>query len=269
MEHTKNIKPVLLVFALSNMAALIYQISWTKSLSYVFGTSVYAVGTVLACFMAGLALGSFVLGKKVDRSQNPLRLFAYVEIALGLFALFLIPVFAFLPQPYASLHGLFEGSAVLNFLLFALSFQVLIIPTSLIGGTFPIMNRIYSRQIKTIGEDVGIVYSVDTIFAAIGALSAGFFLLPVIGISKAVALGAVINILAGLYLYKKSCKTEWIAHVENGDADENRNKRIKPVNSELDRTELVVFASFFLSGFAALAIEVVWIRFLSLTLGTS
>ena len=257
------------MFALSNMAALIYQISWTKSLSYVFGTSVYAVGTVLACFMAGLALGSFVFGKKVDRSPNPLRLFAYVEIALGLFALFLIPVFAFLPQPYTSLHRLFEGSPILNFLLFALSFQVLIIPTSLIGGTFPIMNRIYARQIKTIGEDVGIVYSVDTIFAAIGALSAGFFLLPVIGISRAVALGALINILAGLYLYKKSCKTDWIPHVENGDANENRNKQIKSVNSELDRTDWVVFISFFLSGFAALAIEVVWIRFLSLTMGTS
>lgn len=269
MGYTKHIKPVLFMFALSNMAALIYQISWTKSLSYVFGTSVYAVGTVLACFMAGLALGSFVLGKKADKSPNPLRLFAYVELTLGLFALFLIPVFAFLPQAYASLHGLFDGSPNLNFLLFALSFQVLIIPTSLIGGTFPIMNRIYSRQIKTIGEDVGIVYSVDTVFAAIGALSAGFFLLPVIGISRTVALGAVINILAGLYLYKKSCKTEWTAHVGNGDADENRNKPVKPVNSELNRTELVVFASFFLSGFAALAIEVVWIRFLSLTLGTS
>ena len=269
MGYTKHIKQVLFMFALSNMAALIYQISWTKSLSYVFGTSVYAVGTVLACFMAGLALGSFVFGKQADKSPAPLRLFAYVELSLGLFALFLIPVFSILPQAYASLHGLFEGKTHVNFLLFALSFQVLIIPTSLIGGTFPIMNRIYSRQIKTIGEDVGVVYSVDTVFAAIGALSAGFFLLPVIGISKSVALGAVINIAAGLYLYKKSCNTGWILHLDDGDANENRNKIIKPVNGNPGRTDSVVFASFFLSGFAALAIEVVWIRFFSLTLGTS
>lgn len=267
MECMKNIRQILFAFALSNMSALIYQISWTKSLSYVFGTSVYAVGTVLACFMAGLALGSSVFGRKADKSPNPVRLFAYVEIALGVFAIFLIPVFAFLPQPYAFLHKAFEGNSILNFMLFALSFQVLIIPTSLIGGTFPIMNRIYARQIKTIGEDVGVVYSVDTIFAAIGALSAGFVLLPIIGISRTVAFAAIINILAGLYLYKKSCEIDRIAtvRVENGNMNENRNR----MNKDIDRTDRIVFLSFFLSGFAALAIEVVWIRFLSLTLGTS
>lgn len=261
MQHAKNIKPVLLVFALSNMAALIYQISWTKSLSYVFGTSVYAIGTVLACFMAGLALGSFVLGKKADRSPNPLRLFAYVEIALGMFALFLIPVLAFLPQPYASLHRLFEGSPNLNLLLFALSFQVLIIPASLIGGTFPIMNRIYAR-INTVGKDVGVVYSADTIFAAIGALLAGFVLLPMAGISRTIAIAAGINILSGIYLYKKSGETG-TAQVEK---DEKRNESVLHWH---EGAVAIVFVSFLLSGFAALAAEVVWIRFLSLTLGTS
>ncbi len=260
MQHAKNIKPVLFVFALSNMAALIYQISWTKSLSYVFGTSVYAVGTVLACFMAGLALGSFVLGKKADRSPNPLRLFAYVEIALGMFALFLIPVFAFLPGPYASLHRLFEGSPILNLLLFALSFQVLIIPTSLIGGTFPIMNRIYAR-INTVGKDVGVVYSADTIFAAIGALLAGFVLLPMAGISRTIAIAAVINIFSGIYLYKKSG--------EAGTAQVEEEKRNESVLHWHEGVVAIVFISFLLSGFAALAAEVVWIRFLSLTLGTS
>ena len=261
MQHAKNIKPVLFVFALSNMAALIYQISWTKSLSYVFGTSVYAVGTVLACFMAGLALGSFVLGKKADRSPNPLRLFAYVEIALGVFALFLIPVFAFLPQPYASLHRLFEGSPILNLLLFALSFQVLIIPASLIGGTFPIMNRIYA-SINTVGKDVGVVYSADTIFAAIGALLAGFVLLPMAGISRTIAIAAGINMLSGIYLYKKSGETG-TAQVEK---DEKRNESVIHWH---EGAVAIVFVSFLLSGFAALAAEVVWIRFLSLTLGTS
>ncbi len=259
MENTKNVRPILLVFALSNMAALIYQISWTKSLSYVFGTSMYAIGTVLACFMAGLALGSFVFGRRADKSSNPVRLFAYVEISLGLFALFLIPVFTFLPQPYAALHNVFKGQ-VMNFMLFALSFQILIIPASLIGGTFPIMNRIYAHRIKTIGEDVGVVYSVDTVFAALGAISAGFILLPLIGISKTVAIAAAINILAGLYLYNKSGKMSLPA--------KNTNGREKPISFDV-RIVQAVLLCFFLSGFAALAAEVVWIRFLSLTLGTS
>lgn len=263
MQNAKNVRFILFMFALSNMAALIYQISWTKNLSYVFGTSVYAIGTVLACFMAGLAVGSFVLGRRADRSANPVRLFAFVELALGLYALLLIPLFTILPQPYSFFHRIFEGTPFMNFMLFALSFQVLIIPTSLIGGTFPIMNRIYSR-IDTIGRDVGNVYSVDTVFAGAGALIAGFILLPVLGISMTTGFAAAINIFAGFYLYKISSNHNTEPAAENGNKTD-----IKMLINGLDRTDKVVFLCFFLSGFAALASEVVWIRALSLTLGTS
>lgn len=262
MQNVKKVRNILIVFALSNMAALIYQISWTKNLSYVFGTSVYAIGTVLACFMAGLAVGSFVLGKRADKSDNPVRLFAFVEIALGLYALFLIFLFTLLPQPYSYLHRIFDGTPFMNIMLFALSFQVLIIPTSLIGGMFPIMNRIYSR-IDTIGKDVGNIYSIDTVFAGIGALFAGFVLLPTIGISMTTGFAAGINIIAGVYLYKTSLnyKTEPCA--------QNINKTAIKMPYGLKNTDNIVFLCFFLSGFAALASEVVWIRALSLTLGTS
>ncbi|MDP3105552.1 MAG: fused MFS/spermidine synthase [Candidatus Methanoperedens sp.] len=241
------------------MAALIYQISWTKNLSYVFGTSVYAIGTVLACFMAGLAVGSFVLGRRADRSPNPVRLFAFVEIALGAYALLLIPLFTILPQPYSYFHRIFEGTPIMNFMLFALSFQVLIIPTSLIGGTFPIMNRIYSRM-GTIGKDVGTVYSVDTVFAGAGALIAGFVLLPKLGISMTIAVGAAINILAGIYLYYISLplNTEYPAR-------NMKKSDIKKQVNGLDKTDKAVFLGYFLSGFAALAAEVIWIRALSPT----
>lgn len=262
MQNAKNVKPVLVVFALSNMAALIYQISWTKNLSYVFGTSVYAIGTVLACFMAGLAFGSFVFGKCADRSTNPVRLFAYVEMALGLYALLLIQLFTLLPQPYSLLHRIFEGSPIMNLMLFAFSFNVLIIPTSLIGGTFPIMNRIYSR-IDSVGKDVGTVYSLDTVFAGAGALIAGFVLLPAMGISMTAAIGAAINIVAGIYLYG-------ISRDKTERTIENRVKSdMKTKMTGLYKTDKVVFIGYFLSGFAALAAEVVWIRVLSLTIGTS
>lgn len=263
MQNAKKVRLVLLMFALSNMAALIYQISWTKNLSYIFGTSVYAIGTVLACFMSGLAVGSFVFGRRADRSTNPVRLFAYVELALGLYALILIPLFAILPQPYSFFHRIFGGTPFMNVMLFALSFQVLIIPTSLIGGTFPIMNRIYSRM-GTIGKDVGTVYSVDTVFAGSGALIAGFVLLPALGISMTIAVGATINIFAGIYLYNISfpLKNEY-------SADSGKKSDNKTIMNSLDKTDKAVFIAYFLSGFAGLSAEVIWIRALSLTLGTS
>lgn len=262
MQNEKKIRLVLVMFALSNMAALIYQISWTKNLSYVFGTSVYAIGTVLACFMSGLAVGSFVFGRRADRSTNPVRLFAYVELALGLYALILIPLFTLLPQPYSFFHRIFGGTPFMNLMLFALSFQVLIIPTSLIGGTFPIMNRLYSR-IGTIGKDVGTVYSVDTVFAGAGALIAGFVLLPVLGISMTIAVGAALNILAGIYLYNIS------VHPTEYSLDRGKKSDIKTIINGLNNADKTVFMAYFLSGFAGLSAEVIWIRALSLTLGTS
>ena len=265
----KNIRPILFAFALSNMAALIYQISWSKEFSYVFGTSVYAVGTVLTCFMAGLAIGSFIFGERADKSSNPIKLLAYVEIGLGVFALFMIPLFAFLPVPYNIIHDALESTPFMTVALFTLSFLVLIIPTSLIGGTFPIMNKIYAHRIKTIGEDVGIVYSIDTIFAALGAISAGFVLMPLIGINKTIALAAFINIAAGIYLYTKYTGINWSELIKTAvnNGNDNGNGKLSP--GDLDRTDRVVFLSFFLSGFAALTAEVVWTRFLSLTIGTS
>ena len=265
----KKIRPILIAFALSNMASLIYQISWSKEFTYVFGTSVYAVGTVLTCFMAGLAIGSFIFGERADKSDNPIRLLAYVEIGLGISALLLIPLFTFLPQPYEIIHELFEGGPFMNVALFAISFLAIIIPTSLIGGTFPIMNRIYAHRTNTIGKDVGIIYSIDTIFAALGALSAGFVLLPVIGISKTIVLAAIINIVAGVYLYTRYPDIEFRVHIQNVDNKIETNTNEKLSHTDLDTTERVVFLSFFLSGFAALVAQVVWTRFLALTLGTS
>lgn len=270
-NEIKNIKLILLGFCLSNMAALIYQIGWTKNLSYVFGTSIYASGTVIACFMAGLAIGSFIFGREADKSHNPIRLFAYVEVGLGMSALMLIFLFDILPVPYAMLHKIFEGGMLMNFMLFLLSFIVLIIPTSLIGGTFPIMNRIYTHKIKTVGKDVGIVYSADTIFAALGAISAGFILLPLLGINKTVTFAAAINILVGVYLYKISGDIDWTGYIKKitKTGSTSVRARVKNMSEFMDRTSRVVFLGFFLSGFAALTAEIVWIRFLSLILGTS
>ena len=269
-NEIKNVNIILLGFCLSNMAALIYQISWTKSLSYIFGTSIYASGTVIACFMAGLAIGSFIFGKQADKSSNPVRLLGHVEIGLGLSALILIFLFSILPGPYAVIHKIFEGGLFMNLMLFLLSFFVLIIPTSLIGGSFPIMNRIYAHKIKTVGEDVGIVYSADTVFAAIGAISAGFILLPLLGINKTVVIAAAINILVGIYLYRISGGIDWASYIKKITINGNESGKFKvSISRYLDRTSRVVFLGFFLSGFAALVAEIVWIRYLSLTLGTS
>ena len=77
-------------------------------------------------------------------------------------------MFSLSHQPYGALHEIFGNTWMFYLMLSYMSFTILIIPTGLIGGTFPLMNRIYAKKINTIGKDVGIVYSIDTVFAALG-----------------------------------------------------------------------------------------------------
>ena len=81
-------KIVLLSFCLSGMAALIYEVVWMRQLTLIFGTTVYAISTVMAVFMAGLALGSLILGRIADRSKNPLRLYGFLQSGIGVYVLF-------------------------------------------------------------------------------------------------------------------------------------------------------------------------------------
>lgn len=285
----KNIKTILFAFAISNMASLIYQISWIKSLSYVFGTSVYSIGVVLSCFMAGLAIGSFLIGKISDKHPDPVKLFAYIEIIIGLYALATPFLFSLLHQPYGALYEIFGNTWMFYLMLSYIAFAILIIPTGLIGGTFPIMNRIYAKRISTIGKDVGIVYSIDTIFAALGALAAGFILIPWAGINGTITIGALFNIGAGILLFTKTKNTGIsLLTAESTRKDNTKNnisesiqkvsklktyasyfKQNKAAIDQISGIEKIILAAFFLSGFAALASEVVWTRFLSLAFGTS
>lgn len=253
-----KIRHLLLIgFALSNMSALIYQVVWARELTYIFGTSVYAISTVLTCFMAGLAIGSFWIGRVSDKSKNLFKLFALLELGIGAYGVAIIGIFELLPYPYFFLHSLFHESFFLfNFSQFILCFIALILPTTFIGATFPVMSKLYTEKFNELGENIGIVYSSDTIGAAVGAFSSGFILIPIIGLTNAMVFAALINLLVGAVIYNFSNKTIPIK--------ETKRKRIR-----LRPTDKIILFCFFFSGFAALMYEVVWTRFLSLIFGTS
>jgi len=208
-ENLMKLDKILLIgFALSNMSALVYQVVWSRSLTYIFGTSVYAISTVLTCFMAGLALGSFWMGRLADKG-DALKLFAFLEIGIGIYGVLIIGIFKLLPYPYFSLYHLFHGSFLFGLSQFGLCFIALILPTTFIGATFPVMsklhakkfNELHAKKFNELGEKVGIVYSADTIGAAIGAFSAGFILIPLIGHSKTMVFAAIINLIVGAIVY--------------------------------------------------------------------
>lgn len=199
-----NFKRIILIaFCLSNASALMYQVVWGRDLGYIFGTSMYAVSTVLTSFMAGLAIGSYFFGKIVDHHKDPEKLFAYIEIATGIYGIGIIYLFKLMPILYLFLYDIFSwNQQIFIFSLFIMASVILIIPTTLIGGTFPVVSKIFNKELKSIGKDIGVVYGADTIGACIGIILGGFIFLPLLGLSKTIIIAAMINIFIGLFILR-------------------------------------------------------------------
>ncbi|RJS69151.1 hypothetical protein CW714_09020 [Methanophagales archaeon] len=190
---------ILLGLCLSGMAALIYEVAWTRLLQLVFGTTVYAVSTMLTAFMAGLALGSWLVGRYTDRIKNHLFAFCLLEAGIGIYGILLIPVFSVLPYSYLSIFQAFHSSfAFFSFFQFLLCFSILLVPTTLMGGTFPVVSKIYTKRMEELGKDIGNVYSINNLGAVLGSFAAGFLFIPFIGVRNTIIAAASLNFFVAI-----------------------------------------------------------------------
>ena len=194
---------ILVSFFFSGVSALIYEVIWTRLLGLVFGVSAFAVSTVLAAYMAGLALGAFCFGRLVDRNRKPARVYGWLEVGIGLFALLVPVLFSLTENVHVYIFREFSPPGYLsNVIRFMLSFLVLIVPTTLIGGTFPVISRMFAKKSEKIGADTGRLYSINTFGAVIGCFLAGFFLIRVIGVNGCAWLAAAINLIIGIVILR-------------------------------------------------------------------
>lgn len=191
-----NIKKLLLIaFVFSGMAALIYEVTWIRPLQFLLGSTIYTVSIIFGVFMAGLALGSFLIGKYGDKISNLPLSYALFEIGIGLYGVLLLSIFGILPQLYNWIYGLHTSFYLFEFVQFVLVFVVLLIPTVLMGATFPILVKFYTND--RIGKGVGELYGANNLGAIIGSVLAGFILVPLLGIRYSILLAALINIIIG------------------------------------------------------------------------
>ena len=180
------------------MTALIYEITWIRPLSLVFGTTLYSVTTIVASFILGLGVGSWIAGKYTDRLKNPLQYFAVTQIIIGVYAILLLLIFPYMPDFYTEIYHVTTP----NYELF-LSLQVLftilllIIPTTLMGSTLPFLLKTISNDLKTIGQKVGRLDGSNSFGAMVGVLVAGFFMISVLGIHLTIIVTASINFALG------------------------------------------------------------------------
>lgn len=199
MDKRKETKLILTAFFASGAAALIYEVIWTRVLSLVLGSTVYAMSTMLSTFMAGLALGSYLGGKISDRSDRLIFFFGICEVAIGIFGVASIPLITMLPPVYLSIYRQFHLSPPLFFTAqIALCAMVMLPPTILMGATFPLVSRKITVNLAEMGSRVGNAYGANTVGAVLGSLLVGFLLIPKFGIKGASYVAAVLNLLTGI-----------------------------------------------------------------------
>lgn len=243
------------VFFLSGATSLVYQSVWGRELHLVFGTSQFAIATVLAAFMTGLAAGGWIGGRLSDRVARPLRAYGVLEATIGAYALIFPFIVRILEPIYLAFwHATDPSPLAFGSFQFLLLGPGLLIPTACMGATLPLLVRHVAPKPSEAGAVVGRLYAINTAGAVVGVAAAGFWLLPDLGVRDTTRIVACGNfLLCGLAF--------WM------------DRSIAPLApipaatvTALPRPVLLVAA---LAGMSSLAMEVAWFRLLTLILGAS
>ena len=268
---------IYLLFFLSGAAALVYQVVWVRSLTLVFGGTHLAVTAVLAIFMAGLALGGYAIGRVVDRVGRPLRLYGLLELGIAAFALVFMGLMDIYPAVYVALAQGKDDSPLYLLAVRALFSSVaLIVPTTFMGGTLPVLSRFVTRQPETLRTSLSFLYGLNTLGAVLGALLAGFVLLRLYSVSATLYLAVVTNTAIGLVSIALQARLSSAAAPADAvpGCAEAAVPAAAPASSppSLLRDPFpcrLVLWGIAISGFCALGYEVLWTRILTIAVGAS
>ena len=190
---------VYFLFFLSGAAALIYEVLWVRSLSLIFGGTHLAVTTVLSVFMGGLALGSVIISKHIDGMKKPLRIYGILELCIALFAVAFMLLMKVYPSIYILLiQGIEDSRLNLTIVRVFFAFLALIVPSTLMGGTLPVLTRFVASHSGKLGTKLSQLYSFNTLGAVFGTGAAAFVLLRFFSVSTAFYTAIFINLAIGL-----------------------------------------------------------------------
>ena len=278
-----NHAPRLLVgflFFLSGLASLVLETVWVRMMVLVFGSTTFAVSTVLTAFMAGLALGCWLAGRKVHGTLSARRavaIYGLLELGIGFYALLMPLLVARLPELHAAAFGTAQSSyhafALVRFVICAL---ILAIPTTAMGATLPVLAHYFcaGRQNTATGKTVGSLYAINTSGAVAGVLLAGFVLLPAIG-THATNLTAcitdlVLGVLALFLAWNTGRKVAGPEAPPEEQVGSGVTESVSGTRTPWPRQlPPLALASIGVSGAVAMIYQVCWTRSLSLVIGSS
>ena len=247
---------VLLLFIGSGCSALIYEIVWFQLLQMVIGSSAVSLGVLLGTYMGGMCLGAISLPFVISRRHHPLRVYAFLELGIGIIGIIVLFGIPYINRMYAAhaAHG-FEGILLRG----AVCAVCLLPPTLLMGATLPAISRWIEMTPKGVSW-LGFFYGGNIAGAVFGCLAAGFYLLRVYDIMTATFVAASINVFVALMGLGISAIAPY--HLPQAD-------RLEQDYITRSFATKLVYVTIALSGMGALGAEVVWTRLLSLMLGAT
>lgn len=206
---------VLIVMALSGFVTLSYEVLWSRILVFVMTNSVYAFAVMLTTFLCGIGIGSYFGGHWADRVRNPVKLLGWVECGIGVSGLIASIALIYLPGIHDHLFTIQPTTTwwAWNGIRFLEAFLVMLIPTFLIGATFPIAGRVMVLELSEIGKKLGILYFFNTLGCVFGSFLTGFVLIAIIGASASMSVMIAINLLIGISLILFYRKEFNLSHV--------------------------------------------------------
>jgi len=253
------------LFVASGATGLVYEVTWFRNLSLIFGASFESSSIVLAAFMGGMSLGGFVSGRLARRFDRPLRVYALLELGIGALALVLPSLMRAIDALYLALaEGDGSVDTGLVALRSALAFVALVLPTFLMGATLPIVTRLLVEEDAEFGQRLAWLYGSNTVGAVVGTLAAGFVMIPALGVWRTQLAAVALNVAIGLVALALDRRVRPVAdHAPLAE-------RVDAGLSGDSVTGLrIVFWGTALSGFASLALEVLWTRALTVAVGSS
>ncbi len=269
------------LFLVSGATGLLYEVAFSKQLAYVFGATAYAVSTVLAAFMGGLALGAHLGGRFGSRARRPLAAYGGLEIAVGLICAATPAAFSALTGAYVALaRSAPQSLALLTVARAALTGLVVVVPTVAMGATLPLLSRVVAGAgAREHGaRRLSVLYAINTVGGALGALAGAYAVLPALGVRGTMYGAALTNMAIGVVAIAIGLRAPAAPNAAaperaagrdaaEGDAASAPDDHADEPPDEHDGRALLALA--LLSGFLVFAAEVVETHLLALLIGNS
>ncbi|HYE64561.1 MAG TPA: fused MFS/spermidine synthase, partial [Pyrinomonadaceae bacterium] len=268
-------------FILSGATGLIYEVLWARMLGLVFGATTFAISAVLAAFMGGLALGSAWAGRLAARIKRPLRVYGILEIGIAFYALVVPVLFGWIDHLYALIWEQFHpGFYAFSLWRFVLSCAVLLVPTTLMGATLPVLSAALLRSPRHTSTSVAWLYTFNLVGAILGTIAAGFLLLPSFGVHATIWTAAAINFIVGLaaFLIDRTYAEALTDYRATQQEDATVREAPERVGKAEQRSLAAGLAQMstrfwllcaFISGFVTISTQVAWTRALTMVIGSS